>query len=300
MSLNPPLVLNVLAALNCEAKGLIDHFRLKKQCDAPFALFCGEHHFGETPVSVNVAISGIGAFSMACAIGWLASSVPCKRAVWLNIGSAGHGQLSVGDGFVVSSVQDIFSTKAYFPPQVAARPVISSACMSLNAPSRDYPEEGGIDMEAAAFFDAATRFSAAECVQAFKVVSDTPDQGIEHLSAKFIQELLQPHTENVLSFCDGLLRVAKEIKFASQAIDFPEVRATHSQRNLFFSFTEKLAALLPENELAVLAQKLNEYSEIKPMLSFLQTELASVSPQLGRTSSALAPEAETEPKGDLP
>jgi len=95
--------------------------------------------------------------------------------------------------------------------QVARRPVALSPCMSLNTPSTDYPEEGAIDMEASAFFQAATKFSNAELVQSYKVVSDTPEQSFEGLNAKVIQDLMQPHTSKARDYLASLTSLADKL-----------------------------------------------------------------------------------------
>lgn len=281
MSLKPPnnspqSELCFLAAINCEAKALIDRFKLKKTGDQPFPLFIGESNLNGVATRINVVISGIGMLNMSCAVGWLAAQSFSTNAVWINVGSAGHAELAVGEGFIVSSVQDVFTNKAYFTPQVAPRPVTMSPCMTLNAPSSDYPEVGGIDMEASAFFNAATRFAAAECVQSYKVVSDTPEQGIEHLNAKVIAELLQPHTDHIISYAESLLSVLNEQKQVLARISMPAIKATHSQQQQFLDLSRKLSVLHNDQELTSLQQQVNSHHQINALLDFLHQQLASI------------------------
>lgn len=279
---SPQPQLCILAALNCEAKALIDRFKLKKTGDQPFSLFAGDSTLNGVNTRINVVISGIGMLNMSCAIGWLAAQSLSTNSVWINVGTAGHAELAVGDGFIVSSTQDVFSSKAYFTPQVAPRPVSMNPCMTLNAPSNDYPEVGGIDMEAAAFFNAATRFTAAECVQSYKVVSDTPEQGIERLSAKVIAELLQPHTDHIVSYSESLLSVLNEQKKVMAKITMPALKATHSQQQQFLDLSRKLSALNSNQELTLLQQQVNGHHQINALLDFLHQQLASIELDLAK------------------
>ena len=236
-----------MCALNCEAKALIDKFKLKKVSDAPFVSYSGAALIQQQAVNVDVVISGIGAISMAAAAAWLGAQQQglhhtSVTAVWLNIGIAGHAQLDVGEPFIVSMSQSVFSQRNFYPPQVARRSAALSPCMSLNAPSSDYPETGGIDMEASAFFDVAGRFSDTELVQSFKVVSDTPEHGVENLNAATIHTLMQPHTDAIILFSSRLLGLAQSFCLKpKERVVVPDVRATHSQQQQLKDIAERLS-----------------------------------------------------------
>ena len=217
--------INYVCALFSEAKPLVEHFKLKKVHDKPFSLYSnslGNSIDGQASTTVNVLISGIGSFNMSASIGWLGAlqAVTTKSlseevasndssstesryqhpesSVWLNLGIAGHASLNIGEPFLVSSSRDINSTRSYYPPQVARRTVTLSPCLSLNAPSSEYPDDGGIDMEASAFFSVAPRFADAECVQSLKVVSDNPQHGLEGLDSNRVTDLIKPNVEFIV------------------------------------------------------------------------------------------------------
>ncbi len=277
--------LNLVSALNCEAKALVDFFRLRKKADKPFSVFGGDYSFSHKGqplmVEVTVLISGIGALNMATAVGWLAANQDSsKHTVWLNVGIAGHGSFDIGEGFILNATQDLFSQRQYFPPQVAKRPVKTSACMSLNAPSTDYPENGAIDMEASAFFNAATRFTDAELVQSFKVVSDTPDHSIENLNAQLIQSLMQEQTPNVQAYLNALLGLASSKPRANLLSDLPDLKATHSQRQQFTDKIQRLAYMMSADKMRSLEGKITQSNDIKEVLSLLSSELEQLVPSL--------------------
>jgi len=270
------------AALNCEAKALVDRMQLKKVSDKPFGLFKGSAELGRRLISVRLVISGIGALNMASAVAWMAASSEAESSVWLNVGIAGHGGLSIGDGFIVSSSQDVFSKKPFFPPQVASRPVPTSRCMSLNAPSTDYPEEGCIDMESAAFYHSALKFANAECVQAFKVVSDTPDHSPENLNAKTIDGFMQAHTDSILAFADNLVVLAASMPQSVNTLTLPKVRASHSQQQQLDDMAMRLNHMLDESKLLTLNTELGSCTDISSVLALLREHLSVLQPELAK------------------
>jgi len=85
------LSINIVSALNCEAKGIIDLFKLKKHSDKPFTTFKGDAEFtlednAVARVPITVLVSGIGALNMATAAGWLGAKLAnnAGHAIWLN------------------------------------------------------------------------------------------------------------------------------------------------------------------------------------------------------------------------
>jgi len=261
---------------------MVDFFRLKKSVDKPFTVFHGSADISGLTVQISVLITGIGALNMATAVGWWGAQQSSDNGVWLNLGIAGHGQLPIGQGFIVIASHDVLSPRVYYPPQVARRPVITSPCMSLNTPSSDYPEEGGLDMEASAFFNAATKFGQAECVQSYKVVSDGPEQSIEELNAKVIQTLMQPHTKNVIAFVMSLFELRKALPNASSRLLLPEVKTTHSQRQQFHDLASRLTYMLSGSELEIITKDLLTLNNIDAVLKTLNDALYQYQPQLGQ------------------
>ncbi len=315
--------LNIISALNCEAKAIIDRFKLKKIDDKPFVRFAGKASFESGYAQCSVLISGIGAINMATAVGWLAAQqkthdmqadqsqlASVTDSIWLNLGIAGHGQMALGEAFIVSASQDLLSSKTYYPPQVARRSVALSPCMSLNAPSTDYPETGGLDMECAAFFRAAARFTEAEYVQSFKVVSDTPQDSLENLNAESIHALMQPQSDNVIAYLNALMRLfvsidseinahtakVRAIQANKQLV--PRVRATHSQLKQFESLVAKLVYLLSPNEYESFIGEISQLSDIKTVLKFAAESVNHHLPKLEDETQAgreLKSKQETKP-----
>ncbi|WP_353412325.1 hypothetical protein [Arenicella sp. 4NH20-0111] len=274
-------VIHVIAALNCEVKCLVDAFRLKKTNDKPFPTYEGLTKIGDDKVNVCVLISGIGAIDMASAVGWLGARGISRNNIWLNVGIAGHSDFAVGTTFVVTSSRDLFSQKTFYPPQVAKRISESSGCLSVNAPSGEYPDNGGLDMEAAAFFRSAARFSATELVQSMKVVSDNPESSLEGLNAKVIGELMNGSVKEIVGFLESLLFLVRDMPDLPAPLLLPDIRATHSQKKQFDALSSKVCHVLNQSELNSLEQRLNRVSNVSEAIRMLEDILLKFTPKIG-------------------
>ncbi|MCH2189772.1 MAG: hypothetical protein MK188_02455 [Gammaproteobacteria bacterium] len=306
--------INFVCALLSEAKPLIEHFKLKRVHDKPFLLYSNNLVSNEesAPVqTVNVLISGIGSLNMSASLGWLGAlqAINLKTlpddmtladrssteyqyqqpecSIWLNVGIAGHASLNVGEAFLVSSSRDIESARSYYPPQVARRTVALSPCLTLNAPSGEYPDEGGIDMEASAFFSIASRFTDAECVQSIKIVSDNPQHGLEGLDSSRVTSLIQPNVQSIVIYAERLIEIS-----SSQIIEKPLVvenlinkalnvsGCSYAQKQQVQKLCTQLGYLLAAEELEVLMQDVEFHSTAKQVLRFLRARLQLIEPQL--------------------
>ena len=266
-------VLTVVAALSCEIKPIVDSLRLQKVCDKPFTVFRGELN----SQLIEVLVSGIGALSMAAAVGWMGGQRPQLRRVWLNCGSAGHGSASPGSAYRVHASACILTERKHYPSMVAKANLATDQVLSVDAPSGDYPESGGIDMEAFAFFTAAYKFSSNELVESVKVVSDNPEHNLADLTAAKISALMAPHVEQILSLGSALLALLPPTINPAE-IEVPELRATHSQKQQVNGVIAKLSALdAVDDELRSLV---NRCESTKDLLAVLSTALLSVEPNI--------------------
>lgn len=268
-----PRTITIVAALSCEVKPIVDALRLVKQLDRPYKVFGGEFESQR----VEVLVSGIGALAMATAIGWMAGRQPTSERVWLNLGSAGHGSASLGSAFRVHASSDILSERKYYPAMVAKSVLATDEILSVNAPSSDYPDLGGIDMEAYAFFTAAYRFSSTELVESIKVVSDNPNNDISELNAAKISELIAAHSEVILNLGIALVALLP-IKEEQVILEIPELHLTHSQRRQAKVLITKLSTLEAIDDALNLA--VSDVSSGAELLSILGTALLNIEPRL--------------------
>ena len=155
-----------VSALHCEAKPVIDYYRLRKEhAKTPFELYRGEQ--------MIAIVSGIGKIASAAASAWIGGEQGQAASLcWINLGCAGAASHAIGSAFSIDKIIDADSGQRYYPVPVSPGSLPHSPCLSLGRPSEEYREDCLFDMEASGFVYSALRFSSAELVQSIKVVSD--------------------------------------------------------------------------------------------------------------------------------
>ena len=159
-----------ICALHCEAKPIIDHYRLKKSHDEnAFDVYFGD--------GMACVVSGIGKVNSAAASAWIAALQANEAALgWINLGVAGTAEADIGDLFLLDKIIDGDSGQSYYPVPVTSSTLRGATCLTLNQPGQDYREDRLFDMEASGFMQTALRFSSAELIQSLKIVSDNRRQ----------------------------------------------------------------------------------------------------------------------------
>lgn len=155
-----------VCALHCEARPVIDFYRLKKSHDdSAFDLYRGD--------GMSCIVSGVGKIASAAASAWIAAmQADAPALAWINLGVAGAAEHEIGALFQLDKVVDGDSGQAFYPVPAAPSALPGSACLTLNRPGSDYREDTLFDMEASGYLQSALRFSSAELTQALKIVSD--------------------------------------------------------------------------------------------------------------------------------
>ena len=186
-----------VVALHCEAKPVIDHYGLKKSAS---------HHAFDVYQKDNMhcIISGIGKTAVAAATAWIAGLNRHQGSIaWINLGTAGSSAHTLGTILSIIKISDSESDRNFYPVPIFDSALEPAHCLTLSQPSTDYQLDQIYDMEASAFFDAATRFSSAELVHCLKIISDTPAQKIGQDKAH-ISELIDQHIVELASFAQSL------------------------------------------------------------------------------------------------
>ena len=104
-----------VAALHCEAKPVIDFYRLKKSHDDnAFDYYRGD--------DMACIVSGTGKIASAAACAWIASrNRQAASIAWINLGIAGAAEHDIGALFSLNQVIDGDDGKRYYPaPSTAA------------------------------------------------------------------------------------------------------------------------------------------------------------------------------------
>ncbi len=192
----------IYAALPCEAKPLVEHFKLKKDTAVqPFAIYFNK--------DTCLTVTGLGKSSMAAGVAYsqaLFGSAP--HPVLVNIGIAGHKHHAVGGLFLVDKITDIDSQKSYYPPLVFMPPCPTANVQTVSRPQLNYDREHLCDMEASAFYETAVRFSTGELIHCLKVVSDNESSPAENIQPKQVAQLIAAHVAAIETILAELSHLA--------------------------------------------------------------------------------------------
>jgi hypothetical protein len=194
-------MINLVVAIPCEAKPLIQHLHLQKQAGYDYDLYQGE--------GINLIVCGVGKLAAAMACAWLqglrATSITADNA-WLNIGIAGHGYQPLGSGFLAHRISEQNNDRCWYPGFSFKRPCPSAALVTVNAAEFQYPDDALYDMEGTGFFTACQRFSSVELIHCFKVVSDNQFSSIENINEANVSELIR----NQLPTIDDIIECLRQ------------------------------------------------------------------------------------------
>jgi len=206
-------VICLSTALRAEAEPLIEHFDLRPR--KPRGLFS----VYESP-RLNLVISGVGKISAAAAVTYLHTILGEPGATaWINIGVAGHGRCSCGQGILARRIVDATSGRNWllFPPTALC--ISKAPLITVDAPETEYPKNAMYDMEAAGFYVMARRCTKKERIQCYKVISDNQHTSTSEVTFQKVSKLIT----------DRLLDIERLIKELQSMI--PNNVVGHSRAN---------------------------------------------------------------------
>jgi hypothetical protein len=201
-----------VAALHCEAKPVIDFYRLKKSHeDNAF-----DHYRGDGMACI---ISGTGKIASSAACAWIAARY-CDEAslAWINLGIAGAAEHNIGAMFSLHQVIDADDGHRYYPAPASAVELDGSACMTLSLPSEDYCDDYLFDMEASGFMYASLRFSSAELVKSLKIVSDNRREKVGR-NRQRVSDLVHQHIGSIDRQASSLIALNDEVAGLSPGLE---------------------------------------------------------------------------------
>ncbi|WP_139559629.1 nucleoside phosphorylase-I family protein [Methylotetracoccus oryzae] len=161
-----------VVALPAEAKPLIAHYQLKRRTgEDAFAIFEKD--------GISLTVAGVGKLATAAAVAYthVLFGKPAN-AIWLNVGLAGHAHHPLGSAWLAHKVTDAERGKSWYPAIAFKAACPSAEIRTVSQPETEYAGDCLYDMEAAAFLDAASRFSTLELIHCLKAVSDNRDHAI--------------------------------------------------------------------------------------------------------------------------
>ncbi|HEY8097789.1 MAG TPA: hypothetical protein VIE65_17120 [Methylobacter sp.] len=201
MQPNPPRIF-IYAALPCEAKPLVEHFKLKKDTTIqPFAVYLNQ--------DICLTVTGLGKSAMAAGVAYSQALFgSAEHQVLVNIGIAGHKHHAVGSLFLIDKITDVDSQKSYYPPLVFTPPCATANIQTVSRPQLVYDREHLCDMEASAFYETAVRFSTGELIHCLKVISDNESSPAENIQPKQVAVLIAAHIAGIETLLAKLSRLA--------------------------------------------------------------------------------------------
>ncbi|MFV2030900.1 MAG: hypothetical protein ACC663_00270 [Gammaproteobacteria bacterium] len=254
-----------VAAMHCEAKPVIDYYRLKKSpVEHAFDLYQGEQ--------MLCVISGIGKTASAAATAWIAALNRKQPSLaWINLGIAGSAQYSVGTALWVNKITECESNRSFYPIPLIETTLQPAQCLTLNQASPDYQPNRLFDMEASAYFDTASRFSSAELVHCIKIVSDNPEQQTGR-DKKRVSQLVAQNIEPLTRFAESLLELNKLVAVCKIAdSDWREfVGRAHFSQTQRIQLKKSLQFLLSQNyDIEGLTDEISSFSSSTAIIAHL-------------------------------
>lgn len=158
-------MINIISALQCEARPLIERYRLQGNArHSPFRCYQNDE--------MRLIVCGIGKLAAATATTYLAASDPHRCCAWFNIGIAGHTEKTVGEPLLANRLIDAASGQQWYPAITMPLCCDSTTLTTVDRAETDYRDNTMVDMEASGFYAAASRFQSSELIHALKIISD--------------------------------------------------------------------------------------------------------------------------------
>ncbi len=252
-------MISIVTALDCEARPLIQYFKLKRcQLFRPFPLYIGD--------DVHLAVCGIGKLNALSTTSALAGihagnavmrGVTVSESAWFNVGIAGHSRHEIGDAYLVHKVTDTVSmassfcdasvgvgkkNKTYYPLWAGKWPCKSENLITVSEPVTDYLTQAIYDMEGSGFCEAAYRYSTLELVHVLKVISDNKIRPADLIDKAMVTRLIENQIPLIVSVIEGLQQVSQEL--SALADNPPEYDFLLSQYRVSVSVQFQLKQLL--------------------------------------------------------
>ncbi len=270
-------MLQFVIALHCEAKPIIQHYRMK---------LCGRHGQAQffQGEKARLAVTGVGSLSSAIATTAMGERFQSADSLWLNVGICGAKDAPIGDAFLGNKITSDYSLEALYPQLAGTSPWRGAEIRTLSAPSNRYETDRVFDMEAFGFYTAALAFSTSECIQCVKVVSDnSSDPAGKHFDKAEISDLVGSQIPNIEAFLADAEKLGTVNRIGAWAIELRETAETRysfteTERHQLYKRVLQLDALFAESGGSELQTLLNE-PEKSVFLEQLQRKIDERSPQ---------------------
>ena len=184
--------INIVVAMEREAKPLINYWKLKKNT---------EKIFSDKKKRINLIVSGIGKKRAEKATMYLAKKTS-NNAFFLNIGIAGHKNYKLGEIILISKITDNKNKYSWYPSLLWKTKIKKAPLLTVGFPKIRYTTNCLYDMEASGFFKGARNFVGPEMVQCIKIISDNKKSSILNISSNKIENWIN----NKITIIDKLIK----------------------------------------------------------------------------------------------
>ena len=196
-------MINLVVALNSEAGPLVRHYRMSRHREIfGFRVYARD--------DMRLIVTGVGKLNAAGGVACLGGRDSDLNRAWLNVGLAGHECLAVGTGTVAHKITDRTHARSWYPHRADEFPGIGAHVVTYDHAITDYPPSVVCEMEAAAFYFIAKRFSSGELIQCYKVVSDNAASSVATVSPALARELIGDNLKHIDAMVSRISELARE------------------------------------------------------------------------------------------
>ncbi|MBL4580586.1 MAG: hypothetical protein JKY29_02115 [Gammaproteobacteria bacterium] len=245
---------NIVVAHGLEAKALVKVLELERDlASTEFVEYSNSSR-------LRLLVSGVGKDAVAAAVTYLGeqqSSNDGEVRAWLNIGIAGHRDAPLGSAWLGNKITDQSSGVSAYPPQLIGG--LEVGCVvTVDEPENSYPLNAAYEMEASAFYAEATKYSTAELVQVFKVISDNLENPISEIDIKSVPRLIAAQAPQFLMLIEKMSAIAQQYNSSQRLPSFyfescSKIHLTVNQTLQLKRLCQRYKALGLEEELSSVA-----------------------------------------------
>lgn len=206
----PALPINIIVAHGLEAKALVSMLCLER-CHSSTRYQQYKNSRG-----LRLLVSGIGKEAVRAAVSYLGQQQHNDGGqirAWVNIGIAGHRDAPLGSAWLGNKITEQCSGTSAYPPQLVSG-FLTGQVVTVDEPETIYPIDAAYEMEASAFYSAAAKYSSAELVQVFKVISDNLSNPIAEMDLKSVPGLISAQASPIADLLEGIGRIV--VQYNSQ------------------------------------------------------------------------------------
>ncbi|MCY4358618.1 MAG: hypothetical protein OXD01_13980 [Gammaproteobacteria bacterium] len=265
--------INLVVAHTLEARPLIKYLGLRQTATTP-PLYVNED-------GIRLIVSGEGQHCAWQAVNYLAElDGTAAIQAWLNIGIAGHQSMNIAQILLANKIVSRRSGEAVFPTLILPALQKFGELHTVDEPERQYPENVAYDMEAFAFFKAASAISTVELIHCFKIISDNKQNSVDTLIPARVKSLMESALGEIREVVAELQQLQGQVYQWQQSppeLEFflDEVHLTVTQQTQLLRLCQRYYALGMKSELQKLTcSRILTSMDGRELIGRLQSKLA--------------------------